>query len=395
MKTRKEVLRAHLEEYLKASRKEKGDILNRLAQTLQMKRKAVTQGFSRMLKHDPWKSSPKKRGRKTIYGPEIISALRTVWETSGEICVELLHPVVSEYVSVLKRDKLWKHSESATSLLLKMSEGTMKVKVRGFLKARRKGKGNSATKPSKLKEIIPIFTGPWEGKPPGYGQMDTVVHCGASLSGDMVFTLQYVDTATYWSIRGAQWNKGERATLENLDAIREHLPFPMIGAHSDSGGEFVNWTMKRFCEKEGIDFTRSRPYHKNDNAFVEERNGHVVRKHIGYVRLDVPEVVPVLNEFYEVLNLYQNHFIPSRRCVSKERVGSKYVRKYEKAATPYARVMTYESVPKNLKEKLQKEHESLNPLKLKRELDILRKTVFEIQKTGAGNRKTLSAFGDS
>ena len=395
METRKEVLRAHLEEYLKATRKEKGVILDRLTKTLQLRRKAVIQGFSRMRKRDPWRSPPKKRGRKTLYGPEVVSALRTVWEVSEEICGELLHPIVPEYISVLKRDKLWKHGKSATVLLLKMSEGTMKVKVRGFLKARRKGKGNSTTKPSKLKEIIPIFTGPWEGKSPGYGQMDTVVHCGSSLSGDMVFTLQYVDTATYWSVRGAQWNKGERATMENLKAIRSHLPFPMIGAHSDSGSEFVNWTMKRFCEEEGIDFTRSRPYHKNDNAFVEERNGHIVRKHIGYVRLDVPEVVPVLNEFYAVLNLYQNHFIPSRRCVSKERIGSKYVRKYEKAATPYARVMNHESVPEEIKEKLRKEHESLNPLLLKRELDILRKKVFEIQKTGVGNRKILSPFGDS
>ena len=395
MKTRKEVLRAHLEEYLKASRKEKGEILDHLTKTLQMRRKAVTQGFSRMRTRDPWKSSPKKRGRRTTYGPEVVSALRTVWEASGEICGELLHPIVSEYVSILKRDGLWKHGESVTALLLKMSEGTLKVRVRGFLKARRKGKGNGTTKPSKLKEIIPIFTGPWEGKPPGYGQMDTVVHCGASLSGDMVFTLQYVDTATYWSIRGAQWNKGEKSTLENLKTIQNHLPFPMIGAHSDSGGEFVNWMMKRFCEAEGIDFTRSRPYYKNDNAFVEERNGHVVRKHVGYVRLDVPKVVPVLNEFYEVLNLYQNHFIPSRRCVSKVRVGSKYVRKYEKAATPYARVMAHASVSESLKETLRTVHESPNPLKLKQELDILRKKVFEIQKTGVGNRKNLSPFGDS
>ena len=169
MKTRKEVLRAHLEEYLKASRKAKSVILDRLTKTLQMRRKAVTQGFSRMRKRDPWKSPPKKRGRKSIYGPEVVSALRTVWEASGEICGELLHPVVSEYVSILKRDGLWKHGESVTALLLKMSEGTMKAKVRGFLKARRKGKGNGTTKPSKLKEIIPIFTGPWEGKPPGYG----------------------------------------------------------------------------------------------------------------------------------------------------------------------------------------------------------------------------------
>lgn len=387
MTTKKEVLREHLEEYLKASRKEKGVILDRISGTLQMQRSAVIQAFSRMRRHDPWESHPKKRGRKTLYGPAVIAALRTVWEASGEICGGLLHSVISLYASALIRDGQWLHSASATALLLRMSEGTIKARVSIFLKARHKGKGRSTTHPSTLKEIIPIFTGPWEGKPPGYGQMDTVVHCGASLSGDMVFTLQYVDTATYWSIRRAQWNKGERATLENLSAIQERLPFPLLGAHSDSGGEFVNWTMKRFCETSGISLTRSRPNHKNDNAFVEERNGHVVRKHIGYRRLDIFETVVALNNFYEILNLYQNHFIPSRRCVRKERIGSRYIRQYDGAATPYARTMVDTSLSQETKEALEKEHSLLNPLKLKQELDILRKRVFEIQKQGADNRK--------
>lgn len=332
-------------------------------------------------------ASSEEAREKTLYGPAVIAALRTVWEASGEICGELLHSVISEYASILIRDGQWLHSASATALLLRMSEGTVKAKVRMFLKARRKGKGRGTTRPSNLKEIIPLFTGPWEGMPPGYGQMDTVVHCGASLFGDMVFTLQYVDTATYWSIRRAQWNKGERATFENLSAIQERLPFPLLGAHSDSGGEFVNWAMKRFCETAGINLTRSRPNHKNDNAFVEERNGHVVRKHIGYRRLDVFETVAALNDFYEILNLYQNHFIPSRRCVRKERIGSRYIRKYEGAATPYARTMADASLSQETKEFLQKKHSLLNPLKLKRELDILRKQVFEIQKQGVDNRK--------
>lgn len=387
MITKKEVVREHLEEYLKASRKEKGVILSRIAETLGMKRTAVIQAFSRMRRRDPWKTPPRKRGRKTLYGPAVVAALRTVWETSGEICGELLHPVITEYASVLLRDGLWKHTATTTVLLLRMSEGTVKARVALFQKARRKGKGKSATQPAKLKEIIPIFTGPWEGKVPGYGQMDTVVHCGSSLSGDMVFTLQYVDTATYWSLRHAQWNKGEQATLESLMALKKQLPFPLLGAHSDSGGEFVNWAMKQFCDDAGIDFTRSRPNHKNDNAFIEERNGHVVRKHLGYRRLDVFETVVVINAFYDVLNLYQNHFIPSRRCVRKERVGAKYVRQYEGALTPYARVLAAPSVSEEVKESLRKEHLSLNPLKLKQELDILRRRVFEIQQQGADNRK--------
>lgn len=387
MTTKKEVMREHLEGYLKASRKEKGAMLTQIAETLGMKRGAVIQAFSRMRRRDPWQTPPRTRGRKTLYGPDVISALRTVWETSGEICGELLHPIITEYASVLLRDGLWKHTASTTALLLRMSEGTVKSKVGLFQKARRKGKGKSTTQPAKLKEIIPIFTGPWEGKVPGYGQMDTVVHCGSSLSGDMVFTLQYVDTATYWSARQAQWNKGERATLLSLDAIRIQLPFPLLGAHSDSGGEFVNWAMRQFCDDAGIEFTRSRPNHKNDNAFIEERNGHVVRRHLGYRRLDVFETVALVNVFYGVLNLYQNHFVPSRRCVRKERVGAKYVRRYEGALTPYARVLAAPSISEAVKETLREEHATLNPLRLKRKLDILRKKVFETQQQGIDSRK--------
>ncbi len=383
METRREVLREHLGRYLKASRTGKGVMFDRVSETLGMRRTAVIQAFSRMRRHDPWKIPPGKRGRKELYGPAVISALRTVWETSGEVCGELLHSVIPEYVSALIRDGLWKHGASATALLLRMSEGTVKAKVGAFQKARRKGKGRSTTKPSDLKEIIPIFTGPWEGKPPGYGQVDTVVHCGHTLAGNMVFTLQYVDTATYWSIRRAQWNKGEQATKESLSAIRERLPFPMIGAHSDSGGEFINRVMKKWCEESDIEQTRSRPYRKNDNAFVEERNGHVVRKHVGYVRLDVPETVPALNAFYDVLNRYQNHFIPSQRCIRKERIGSRYVRRYGKPETPYARTIRHPAVSEEVKKVLRLEHGSLNPLKLKRELDILRKRVFEIQKNSS------------
>jgi hypothetical protein len=382
MATKREVIRNHLARYLKASRKEKGAILDRLSLTLGMKRKAVIQSFSRMRKRDPWKTPPKKRGRKELYGPAVISALRTVWETAGEICGELLFSAVSEYVETLKRDGDWSHDDESTKLLRSMSEGTIKKRVGLFQKARRGRKRKSSTRPSDLKEIIPIFTGPWEGKPPGYGQVDTVVHCGISLKGDLVFTLQFVDSATYWSIRRAQWNKGEMATMESLSAIRTRLPFPLLGAHSDSGGEFINWVMKKWCEKNTIEQTRSRPYRKNDNAFVEERNGHIVRKHVGYRRLDVRETVPALNEFYEVLNLYSNHFIPTRRCVKKERVGSKYVRRYEKAETPYSRVLKNPFVSEETKTRLRAVHETLNPLRLKKKLDILRKRVFDIQKAG-------------
>ena len=151
------------------------------------------------------------RGRHVYYTPDTTAALKDIWEAGSEVCGEFLHPVVSEYVSILERDKLWTHSDEATGKLLAMSMGTMKDRIKGFQKIKRKGRGISSTSPSQLKHIIPIFHGDWEQKPPGTGQIDTVVHCGHSLKGDIVFTLNYTDIPTLWVILHAQWNKGTRS----------------------------------------------------------------------------------------------------------------------------------------------------------------------------------------
>lgn len=138
------------------------------------------------------------------YTPDVTVALKEVWEAGGEVCGELLHPVVKEYVNILKRDKMWKQGDEATGKLLAMSMGTMKNRVGNFLKARGKGHGMSSTRPSQLKHIIPIFHGDWSSKLPGTGQIDTVVHCGHTLVGDLVFTLNYIDVSTLWDITQAQ-----------------------------------------------------------------------------------------------------------------------------------------------------------------------------------------------
>src|SRR3989338_10010795 len=155
-----------------------------------------------------------------------------------------------------------------------------------------------------------------------------------------------------------------------MDAIRQLLPFPWLSAHPDTGSEFINWQVKGWCDAEGISMSRSEPGKKNDNMYVEERNGHVVRKYLGYRRFDCPKTVPLMNDFYHVMDLYLNHFKAVRRQISKERVGSKYVRKYEKVAkTPYQRALEHPAIDESIREKLRKENETLNPLLLKREMD--------------------------
>jgi len=151
--------------------------------------------------------------------------------------------------------------------------------------------------------------------------------------------------------------------------------------HPDTGSEFINWTAKAWFEQAGIELTRSEPGKKNDNMCVEERNGHVVRKYLGYLRYDVPEIVPIMNELYYELNLYLNHFMPVRRTIEKVRVGAKYKRTYEKIAmTPFKRIMGHAAISEATKQRLCAEHDLLNPLHLKRKIDILIKKIYSLQK---------------
>lgn len=375
MATKNEIFYRFLPEYLKAPKVRKSTILHSVCETTRLHRKAAIRKFRALQMHDPWVSSP-RRGRPRLYTPEVIAALKFVWNVSSNLCGELLHPVIHEYVSLLKTHPRWRFSTHATSSLLAMSEGSVKAYVSTFAKFRRKRTGLSGTKPSALKEIIPVSTGPWNDKPPGYGQVDTVVHCGSSLLGDLVYTVNYTDIATHWTIPIAQWNKGQQATCRSLAAIQQALPFPLLGLHPDTGSEFINWFVKDWCDEHQIELTRSRPNHKNDNAYVEQKNGHVVRRFIGYTRMERREFVPLLTAFYDTLTVYLNHFVPTRKCIEKVRIGSRYQRRYDTASTPYRRVIAHPDIPHSVKEKLNKAHEILNPLILKQKLDTLHKHLF-------------------
>lgn len=378
MTTKKDIFARYLSEYLKKSKEEKGEILDHVTDVVQISRKSAIRKFRVLQFKDS--SLPERRGRNVFYTPDSVFALKTVWETSSEICGELLHPVITEYVEILQRDKMWNHTGIATEKLLSMSEATVKRKVGNFMKARRFRKGTSTTKPSQLKEIIPIFTGPWRDKPPGFGQIDTVVHCGSSLLGNMIFSVNYTDVATLWVTFSAQWNKGQQATCDSLKRMRDKVPFVILGMHPDTGGEFINWFLKGWCDEQGIELTRSRPGHKNDNAYVEQKNGHVLRRFMGYSRLDCPEVVEPMNALYDKLEVYLNHFVPSRKCLEKIRIGSKYKKKYDKAKSAYQRVLEHPQVEQSVKDKLILEHTKLNPLILKREIDKMIGEIFKLQR---------------
>jgi len=389
MATKKDIFSEHKSAYFKADKKERGRILTHVCFVTGMHRKSVVRRFGELQRYDPWKAQ-NKPGRSPYYTPDVTTALKEIWEAGNEVCGELLYPMISEYVEILSRDKMWRHQDETTDKLLSMSQATVKRRVGTFLKARRRKKGLTATKPSHLKRIVPIFTGPWDDKPPGWGQIDTVLHSNSS-SGDAVYTLNYTDAATLLVVPRAQWNKGREATRESMKQIKSIMPFSWLGAHPDTGSEFINHFVVNWCKAEKIDFSRSRPNRKNDNMYVEERNGHVIRKTVGYVTLNCREAVDALNELYDALTPYLIHFVSVRRMIEKEKIGSRYRRVYEKTAkTPYQRILEHPEVDVKIKEKLRNEHAKLNPLILKREIDKRVRNVYDVQKRFGKSQKDLS-----
>jgi len=379
MATKQDIFQEHIEEYLAADKKRKGEILDHVTAVTKMCRESVIRRFRATQLRDG--RLPEARGRPMYYTPDVTEALKEVWDVLSEPCGENLHGELKHVVQVLRRDRMWHHSDEATGKLLAMSEGTVKLRVKNFARTRPVTHGKSTTKPSSILNVVPIRMDGWHDAPVGTMQIDTVAHCSASVAGDFVRTVNATDVATLWGTRRAQWNNGAVATTTSLQTMNADLPFPTLEWHPDTGSEFINWHAVRTWEACGIRITRSRPNHKNDNCYVEERNGHIVRAYVGYTRLDVPEVVGALNDLYDVLTPYLNHFIASRRVVSKERIGARWKITREKVSkTPYARILERADVTDDVKARLRKEHAQLNPLMLKRKIDRRLRKVFAIQK---------------
>lgn len=376
------------EEYWKADKKRRGEILDSVVEVTGLTRKGAIKRFRRLQKKDP--AHQETRGRPVYFTPDVIAALKEVWEIGSEACGENLHPLIGEYVDIQIREKKWGHDEVVTFKLRKMSRASVKKYVGQFTRTRRNFGGKSTTQKSSVISMVPIRMDGWDKAEVGVEQIDTVAHCGMSVAGDFMFTTNASDVATLWGSRRAQWCKGQEATKTSLSAMRKDSPFPWTEMHPDSGTEFINRTLFAYAEETSLRMTRSRPYHKNDNCFVEERNGHVVRAYVGYERFDVREVVEVLNDLYDMLTPFLNHWIASRRIVKKERIGARWNVTREKVAkTPYQRVLARDDVSEEIKTNLRAEHAILNPATMKKEIDRLTKRVHAIQRR-YGNPQKVS-----
>lgn len=375
MAIKKGVLQEHLEEWLlsRGDRRRRRELTDMLSVLLKIHRKSVGRSMKRLQLRDP--ATGEHRGRHVTYGNEVLALLSVVWEVMGYPCAEHMTPrALDDHLSFLREEEGWTYSDTTVTLLMEMSESTKKRHIQRMREKRSMLRGRSATVSSPLKGMIPIRKShTWQELGVGYVQTDSVVHCGDFLTGDVVYSVGMVDFRTYWTEYAAQWNKGEIATQESLAMIRARMPFALSEIHPDTGSEFINYHVHRWATTAGIRMTRSEPNKKNDNMCIEERNNSIVRKHLEYHRFDDISFVPLVSEILHIACLLHNHFLPVRRMVSKERIGAKWKRTFEKEAlTPYERTMRDTSISEETKRALRRVHDSLNPLHLRRELDRLK-----------------------
>ena len=377
-KTKNEYLRTIRPRYKAASLPEKSKILDEFCTNCNYNRKYAI----RILNSEEPINSPanlSRRGRKKIYQEELIeTVLIYIWKKTNLPCSKRLKAILPLWLPFYDKQPL---SDQITQKLLSISPATID---RMMAKDRTKfGKlGLSTTKPgSLLKKHIPVKTGQWDENRPGYLEVDTVAHCGTSMAGMFVFTLNSVDIASGWTEQRAVWGKGEKGVLEMVKSIEKSLPFDLSGFDCDNGNEFLNWHLLKYLtnRKRPIDFSRSRPYRKNDNAHVENKNWTHIRQYLGYQRFDNKELVGLMNNLFQnEWNLYFNFFMPSVKLISKQRVGSKTIKAYDKPQTPAQRLIQSEYVSEQTKQYLLNVSKTLNPFLLQKRMNSKIRKIIKI-----------------
>ena len=378
---RMECLESVHKRYKRASRKEKSLILDEFCATCDYHRKHAIRLLSAFKRFT--KPKPKKRGRPSMYNkPSIIEPLKRIWLAANLPCSKRLKAIIPLWLPAYERE--YKAlSVSDLKALKAMSPATID-RVLDIYKERYRGRGRSTTKPSTLlKSHIPVKTNQWDEKKPGFLEADTVAHCGDSALGDYVYTIDTVDIATGWTEQRAVWGKGETGVVAQVQDIEASLPFPLLGFDSDNGHEFLNWHLWRnFTDrKRPVQFTRSRAYHKDDNAHVEQKNWTHVRQWLGYHRFDDERLVEPINDLYKnEWRLYHNFFMPSVKLIEKKMVAAKTIKRYDSPKTPYQRVVESPDVELAAKKSLKEQYEKLNPFQLRRDIETKIKKIFETLK---------------
>ena len=368
LKSKRELLEVVRPRYLKASKAEKQTMLDEFTSATGYHRKHAI----RVLKNQVQVQNHLKgkiKTYKTIYRGEVVQALEQIWEIYGHICSKRLQPFLPEAIKVLERCKEIEFSKDTKELLLKISSASIDRCLRPV--RIKSSHCLSTTKPgSLLKNLIPVRTfTEWNEERPGFMEIDLVAHCGNTTEGQYLNTLTCTDICSGWTDVTALPHRSQEAVSKAIHRMRQRLPFPVLGIDSDNGSEFINDLLYRYCLDEKITFTRSRPYKKNDQAHVEQKNWSVVRHTVGYDRWETEQELVLLENVYDDLRFYINFFQPSFKLIGKECIGNKTIKRYDPAKTPYQRVLERKDISLEAKARLMNLYLQLNPAQLRRCID--------------------------
>jgi len=323
------------------TKRAKGKVLDEFCETTTLERKHAIKVLRSL--HEPLR----KAGRMAVY-PGAADALRRIWLLFDQPCSKLLHPVLASYTASYEK-QAGRLDEPTRALLLRMSASTMDRLLRPHRVRTSLWRGRGGPMAA-MKRLVPVRSERWEGRGPGWFEADTVAHCGGSMAGSFAYTLTFADTDCQWTELRAVWNRGGHATTLRAGEIERALPFSVKGVNTDNGPEFLNGHLISYFKDRAVVVPqfRSRPYQKNDNPHVEQKNGSHVRALLGYDRFGDPDCVGPLNEILILHSCWTNLFRPCMKLVSKVKVGHRYLKKYDHPRTPAQRVLEYPGQPREV-----------------------------------------------
>ena len=362
MATRRELLDAVRERYAGRSREEKSRILDEFVAVTGYHRKHAL----RLLNQPPL-GHPKRTGRR-IYDEAVRAALVVVWETADRICGKRLKAALPSLVESMERHGHLSLDDEVRRRLLSASASTIDRLLTPIREqaGRRRRRGGAS---SSIRRQVPVRTfGDWNDPSPGFFEGDLVAHCGGSMAGSFVHTFVLTDIASGWTEGLLLLVREQGLVTEALDAFRDRLPVALRGLDTDNDSVFMNEILVEYCDDHGIELTRSRPYRKNDQAWVEQKNGSVVRRLVGYDRLAGVAAARVLARLFDVARLYVNFFQPSFKLRDKTRDGAKVSRRHFAPATPCDRLLAHPEVSEEVKENLRQVRADLDPVELLKKL---------------------------
>jgi hypothetical protein len=385
MGQRKAVTKAIATRYRRASKADKGKILDELCAMTGWHRNHARKALVVGLK--PTLVRPARRPRTPVYGPEVLVALRFCWAVMGAPTGKRLAPVMAELVATLRRFGELDITDELAALLVVMSPATMDRRL-APARAAMTLRGRSHTKPgSLLKSQIPIRTwAQWDDAVPGFVEIDLVGHEGGNAEGEHAYTLTVTDIATGWTENRSVQNKAQKWVVAALQDIAKIMPFPILGVDSDNGSEFINHHLLAWCQQHELTFTRSRPGNSNDGAHVEQKNWAVVRTVVGYHRYDTPAELLLLNKIWVLQSLMTNYFLPQQKLVSKVRDGAKVTKKYDRPTTPYRRAKAHPAVSEQDKTIMESTLGEVNPAAVQRQIQALTAELLTLTTTKAAAR---------